>query len=632
MFVLKNQVKFALILAILALFCISTVCASEINSTDILTVEDTNVNIESNVNLDELGDDGDSGEKEIPSISVNSSEITTGDELEIHLKDSNNVSLINKNLTAIINNENHEISTNENGSAFLRLNLPAKTYVLQVIFKGDDLYFPVNETFNINVLKLGSILSPVGNAVIYGNKFYSDLTDVNGNYIANAKMTFVINGKTYTANTNSIGRAGFKVSLNSGQYSMQINYGGNDYYSSISTAITLFVRASTTLVIGNSILLTNGYLRIYLKSNEQSAISKKQVKITINNNVYIKTTNSEGIVIFKPKLGTGKLTVTVEFDGTTYVGESSSQKQVTGIKGNPKDPFKSKIPLKNGVPNVDYMTGSYVMGDGDMKYTLTKAQYKAVIKRDSYALFLKKKLSKYVVFKSKAEPKLFHILKREKWNVIERAINTKIVKKNKHGYWPGSVTVSLKGKSYTYPEVRDEQNTGYTCGPTASSMCSQVLRNYYCEKYLTKKGDATPSEGSSTKGLKRALEKCHFKCSIYYKSSFTKALKQLKKGGCALVFHTWGHYVAILDISKDGKKVLVGNPSGDYDYGSHKIPTNWLTVKYMKKRFNNYDTSGLIVKLKYKLSKATKTKINNYYSSMGTKWSRQNTNERLVQI
>ena len=128
------------------------------------------------------------------------------------------------------------------------------------------------------------------------------------------------------------------------------------------------------------------------------------------------------------------------------------------------------------------------------------------------------------------------------------------------------------------------------------------------------------------------MEKFHFKCRIYYKSSFNYALKQLKIGGCALVFHTWGHYVSILDISKDGKKVLVGNPSGDYDHGSHRIPTNWLTVKYMKKRFNDYDTSGLIVKLKYKLSKATKNNINNFYSSMGTKWARQNTNERLPQI
>lgn len=632
MIVFKNQVKFALILLIFALFCISAVCAEDINSTGTLTVDYADEEIESNVDLDESGEGEVLGDKETPSIHVNSTEVTTGGEIEISLKDSNNASLANKDLTAIINDEDHKISTNDNGIALLKLSLPAKSYILQVIFKGDDVYSPINETFNIDVLKMDTILTPIGSSVIYGKYFYSYLTDAYGTSIDGAELSFKINGKTYTVNTNANGRAGLKITLASGKYSLVIGYDGNEYYNSISKTINLIVRASTSLVVGNSILLTNGYLRIYMKSNEQSAISKKTVKITINNKVYTKRTNSEGIIVFKPKRGTGTLKITVEFGGTTYVGESSAQKQVKGIKGNPRNPFISKISLRNGVPNVDYMFGSYVMADGDMKYSLTKAQYKAVIKRDSYCLYLNNKLSKYTVFKSKAEPKLSHIIKREKWNVIERAINTKIVKKNKNGYWPGTITVSLKGKSYTYPEVRDVQNTGYTCGPTASSMCTQVLRNYYCEKYLAQNGDATPSEGSSTKGLKRALEKFNFKCSIYYKSSFNKALKQLKKGGSALVFHTWGHFVSILDISKDGKKILVGNPSGDYDYGSHDIPTKWLTVSYMKKRFNNYDTSGLIVKLKYNLKKATKKNVNNFYYSMGTKWSRQNTNERLVQI
>ena len=234
-------------------------------------------------------------------------------------------------------------------------------------------------------------------------------------------------------------------------------------------------------------------------------------------------------------LGTGTLTVKVEFGGTSTVAPSQDTKQVTGIKGNAKSPLKSKIPLRNGIPDVDYMTGNYVMADPDMTYTLLKSQYREVIKRDSYCLYLKKKLSKYTFFKSKSEPKLNHIIKREKWNVIERELNTKIVKKNKHNYWPKQITASLKGKSYTYPEVRDVQNTGYTCGPTSASMCSQALRNYYCEKYLAKKAGSNAYSGSSTSGLKRALEKCHFSCSFYYKSSFNKALNQLKKGGAAFI-------------------------------------------------------------------------------------------------
>lgn len=631
MLISKNNVKFALILVVLITLSVSFVSANDNNSTDGLTFDDCDENIESGADLNNLELDEDSS-RQTPTISINSTEAITGGSIQVSLKDSNNVSLINKNLTTIINNENHTITTNENGSADFKLNLPAKRYILQVIFAGDNDYDSVNETFNINVLKQDVNLNLGDASLKKGEIFYSYLTDMKGNPLENSLITFTLNGKTYTDVTDSGGRAELKINLAPGSYSLKISFEGNDYYQSLSRTITLVVLATTSLVIGNSILLTNGYLRIYLKSDTPSAIANQNVKITINGKVYTKKTNSEGIIIFKPKQGTGKLTITVEFGGTSTVAESHSSKQVTGVKGDPKNLLKSKIPLKNGVPNVDYMTGSYVMADDDMTYTLTKAQYREVIKRDSYCLYLNKKLSKYTFFKSKAEPKLNHIIKREKWNVIERAINTKIVKKNKNGYWPSQIKVSLKGKSYTYPEVRDEQNTGYTCGPTSCSMCSQALRNYYCEKYLAKKAGTSSLYGSSTKGLKKALEKCHFKCSIYYKSSFTKALKQLKKGGCALVFHTWGHFVSILDISKDGKKVLVGNPSGDYDHGSHKIPTKWLTVKYMKKRFNNYDTSGLIVKLKYSLSKSTKKKVNYFYSSMGTKWSRQNVNERIPQI
>ena len=100
-------------------------------------------------------------------------------------------------------------------------------------------------------------------------------------------------------------------------------------------------------------------------------------------------------------------------------------------------------------------------------------------------------------------------------------------------------------------------------------------------------------------------------------------MEELKKGGCAVVFHAKNHYVAILDISNDGKKVLVSNSYGSYD----DIPSKWLTVKYMKTRYyKNYD-DGLIVRLNYKLSKGVQNQINSYYSSMASNWVAHNIHE-----
>lgn len=56
------------------------------------------------------------------------------------------------------------------------------------------------------------------------------------------------------------------------------------------------------------------------------------------------------------------------------------------------------------------------------------------------------------------------------------------------------------------------------------------------------------------------------------------------------------------------------------------MPTDWVSVKYFKSKFAGI---GLVVKLNYKLSKKVKQETKNYYNSMGAKFVRQNTNERI---
>ena len=104
-------------------------------------------------------------------------------------------------------------------------------------------------------------------------------------------------------------------------------------------------------------------------------------------------------------------------------------------------------------------------------------------------------------------------------------------------------------------------------------------------------------------------------------------MNEVKKGGAALIFHAYNHYVSILDISKNGKKVLVSNSYGTYD----NIPTGWVKVSYMKKKFSNIDES-LIVKLNYKLSDSVKNSIGCYYTSMGKNWVAQNTHQSIGRV
>lgn len=616
------KIKFFIVFSILLFCCLSAVSANDLNETG-CTEMDYNQTVESTaeegISLNDSSESNSSVEieKTTPEITLKTNKIKSKDSLNIYLKNSSGSPLVSKKLTVSLNNREYSIKTNSMGMATLNTTLPANTYVMSVSFAGDNQYNSTSKEFKVIVSKLDTNLAPYANFILKGKNLYVDLKS-NENPLSSKKISIKINGKTYSRKTDKNGRASLKVDLKPSTYSVVLKYGGDNYYKSCVNKFDLRIMDYTLITIGNSKLLTNGYLRVYLKGYSTSQISHKNLIIKIADKKFTKKTNSEGIIVIKPKLGADEYNVIVKY------GKYWTSKKVKCIEGDVKDPLKEKVSLKNGVPDIDVMPGTYVMGDGSATYTLTKSQYREVIKRDSYCLYLNNKLSKYTFFKTKSNPNVDHIIKREKWNVIERNLNTILVKANKYKYWPSSITVSLKGKSYTYSEVRDVQNTEYTCGPTSASVCSQVLRNFISEKYLAINAGSKEVIGTSCYWIMYALGK-DFNCTYFYKSSFNSALKELQKGGCALIFHTKNHYVAILDISKDGKNVLVSNSYGDY----YNIPTKWLTVKYMKTRFIKGHEDSIIVKLNYTLSASKKQEINNFYNSMGTNWVRQNTNAMI---
>lgn len=456
-------------------------------------------------------------------------------------------------------------------------------------------------------------------SVKQGNNYIMYLTDSSGKYVAGKTLIINLNGKDYKKTTDGKGKFTILIDMPKSNVNLKISYSGDADYNAFSQTVNVKIIKAVSIEIGNSRLLTNGYLRVYLHG-PLTLISNKNIQIKVGNKVFKMKTNKEGFVVFKPNVSPNNYKVTA-----TY-GDFEESKTVKCIKGNVINPLKKKVPTKGGVPDVDLMPKNFVMGDGDAQYTLKKSHYLEVMKRDSYGLYLYGKLSKYTFFKTKLSPKVYHILKREKWNVIERKIYTKVVKKNKYKYWPKTVTVSLKGKSYTYPEVRDIQNTEYTCGPTSASVCSQVLKNYRSEKYFQVKGHVT--SGINIPVLKRIIERNHCSVKYFYGDSFNSAIKKLKKGSTLIAFLP-NHYISIIDVSPDGKKVLVSNSYGSYNDGCRHVPTDWVSVKKLKSKFAGV---GLVIKPKYKLSKNVKKQLKNYYSSMGGKWNRQNVNERIPNI
>ena len=549
-----------------------------------------------------------------------------GDHLRVSFKDQFNNSYANLPVFVKVDGKNFKSLTDVDGFVVFSLSKDSGVFSVELIYLGNARYNPYSEVVKISLQKYNVTLTPLNTSVVAGNPFKVQFKDQFGKSYANLPVFIKVDGRNFKAVTDKEGYAYINADVNSGKsYSAELIYQGNKQYNPFSEKCQVTIIKKTSITIYNDKLLKGGYLRIHLQSDEFWAVSKQTLTIKIGAKTFVEKTNSEGIVIIKPNMTKKTYTVDVTFNGTKTMTSSHKSKSVEGIYGYAINPLYKDVPSKGGVPDIDYMTEDYVRADGDMTYTVLKSQYKEVLQRDSYCLFLNNRLTEYVLFKTKSAPTLYHVVHRTKWNVLERELFKSLVLKNQHDYWPSEITASLKGKAYTYSEVRDVQNTDYTCGPTSCSMCSQVLRNYYCESYLARLSGSEPDVGTSVPAMDSALEKNNFKCSYFYRSSYDYALSELKKGGCAVVFHAKNHYVAILDISKDGNYVLVSNSYGSYD----NIETGWQSTNYMKTRYyKNYD-DGLIVRLSYSLSPSTKNEINQFYHNMGS-WTRQNTNENIL--
>jgi parallel beta-helix repeat protein len=76
---------------------------------------------------------------------------------------------------------------------------------------------------------------------VIGDYFKVKLSDSGNNLLKNTKVTFTVNGKTYSQNTDSNGIASLQIRLNDGSYSIVTKFAGNSKYkaSSLTAKITM---------------------------------------------------------------------------------------------------------------------------------------------------------------------------------------------------------------------------------------------------------------------------------------------------------------------------------------------------------------------------------------------------------
>jgi len=561
--------------------------------------------------------------------------------------DNNGYRLILTPLTINIGTERFIVKTDDNG--YYKYNYKTSKIGINnvsVSYPGNAHYQQANTKTSFTVTKKTTILTlnNITNVQFSENVVISGrYTDNNGYRLRLTPITINIGTERFIVKTDDNGYYKYNYKTSKiGINNVSVSYPGNDKYKGDNKKNTFNVINALNVIIDTPLKAKNASqmnIRIYITYKNSSilkTINQGTVKVYIANQTLTSNVKyGKAIISHKlpSKLGNYTIIANYIINNLTY----SSQKNIeltskeissseSAILGN-KDPKTEQIKITNGIPNLVYMT-NYVWADEDGTYTLTKSQIEEVFKQDSYSLYLNKYMSKYVAFKTLNESNIYHVLKREKWNVIEKAIN-KIRVKTAKGTTPNNITVNLKGKEYTYGEARAIQSTEYTCGPTATSVCTQTLRNYVNEHTLAVEFKTYTYTGTYAKYITPALKKHNMTAEYIYKNTFDSALTKLSNGGCTIVFYGVNHYVSIIDISKDKTKVLVSNSYGNYSLGGGKIPNGWVNVSLMKKRFAKDSFAGLLVKLNYSLSSSTKTNVNNLYNNFGSAWSRKNTKEEL---
>ena len=133
----------------------------------------------------------------------------------------------------------------------------------------------------------------------------------------------------------------------------------------------------------------------------------------------------------------------------------------------------------------------YQWADENATYTLTKEQYREVMIRDAKTMQLKNMMmSKYVMFRTQDKPTTYHILRREKWNCIEKQLNYILVYANPDN--PSEAANDLRNTK-NYPETLTVNLGGTNTVAGKSWNLKDVIYNFWF--VLDRQNDLSTSTG-----------------------------------------------------------------------------------------------------------------------------------------
>ncbi len=177
-----------------------------------------------------------------------------GQNFTVQLKDNGGNVLANKTVLIGYNGKILERTTDENGYASVQINLRDKNRLtFAVVFLGDDDYNATMSVYLIVIKQKPVTISAAAKtykATAKTKKYTVTLKTIKGAsadgkiyFKSGKKVTMKINGKNYTAKTNSKGQATFSLKITKkGKFTAVIKYAGDNTYKSASKKVKITIK------------------------------------------------------------------------------------------------------------------------------------------------------------------------------------------------------------------------------------------------------------------------------------------------------------------------------------------------------------------------------------------------------
>ena len=321
---------------------------------------------------------------------------TDGKKFSAKFLKSNGKVLANKNIKFKINGKTYTAKTNSKGVATLTMyNLKPGTYKM-VSYNVDGL----TKTNTVKVVKTAKTTLTTSDYVYLTSDSKTlkvTLKNQFGYAPSSGKVIkFTVNGKSYTAKTNSNGVASLKLSsISNGAYTVKYSFAGNSYYKASSASGKLTVIPSKTPTYTVKSTTTFGYgagtqFKVALTSGGVP-LAKKTVTFNVNNASYTKTTDSNGVVSLAINLNAGNYTVKYNSTaGSKYDAASASTNIIVKERTKTTVTWKSATNLKEGTESLSVLlrdSKSKAISGATVKLTYNSKSYSATTSSTGYAKF-----------------------------------------------------------------------------------------------------------------------------------------------------------------------------------------------------------------------------------------------------